>query len=56
MTITIIQELWKEGNKKKKLLWRCLWPLDTLKFQIAFWTLWPTFTNNEKEHIKSKNE
>jgi hypothetical protein len=26
MTITIIQGLWKEGSKKKKLLWKCLWP------------------------------
>jgi hypothetical protein len=25
MTVTIIQELWKEGSKKKKLLWKCLW-------------------------------
>jgi hypothetical protein len=26
MTITIIQRLWKEGNKKKNLSWGCFWP------------------------------
>jgi hypothetical protein len=26
MIVKIIQRQWKEGNTKKKLLWRCLWP------------------------------
>ncbi len=44
MTMTIIQGLWKEGNKKNKLLWKCLWSRDIVKFQIAFWALEPTST------------
>jgi hypothetical protein len=40
--VPVATRLWKEGSKKKKLLWRCSWPRGTLKFQIAFWALRPT--------------
>jgi hypothetical protein len=26
MTVTVTQGLWKEGSKKKYILWKCLWP------------------------------
>jgi hypothetical protein len=56
MNVTIIQGVWKEGSKKNNLLWKCLWPCGTLKFQIEFWALMPTSTNNEIEQNKTKNE
>ncbi len=48
--------VWKEGSKKNIFLWKCLWPCGTLKFQIEFWVLMPTSTNNEIEQNKTKNE
>jgi len=45
----IIQVLWKKGNKKKKnftLKVFEMMPHGTLKFQIVFWALRPTSTNN----------
>jgi hypothetical protein len=38
----IVQMLWKEGSKKKKIFILKVFemmPCDTLKFQIAIWTL-----------------
>jgi hypothetical protein len=46
----IIQVLWKKGNKKKNKIFTLkvfeMMSHGTLKFQIAFWALKPTSTND----------